>query len=135
MPRQAQHIRLVVKNLHNTQHIKLTTIRRMQAYSESPKPSLYEPAAIETFAARLLKLAERIITMYIIRYGLLSGAAGGAIGSFASTSIDGAAVGLFIGAALGALVGFGEGERRAFKLKLEAQRALCMLQIEKNTRP
>lgn len=38
-----------------------------------------------------------------------------------------------IGLLVGAGIGFALGQERAFKLKLEAQVALCQVQIEKNT--
>ena len=41
---------------------------------------------------------------------------------------------VLIGTFVGALLGFSSGRAHAFKLKLEAQNALCQAQIERNTR-
>ena len=57
------------------------------------------------------------------------------IETFAAAALDRdlAFGGLFLGVVLGLAAGLSFGRARAFKLKLEAQVALCQVQIERNT--
>lgn len=91
----------------------------------------YDAGIVNDFAARLYKQAKFIIfTSTFI--GLLVGAivaAGGAM----SVHMGSSGIVLIIGTVIGGVLGFSRGQERAFKLKLEAQIALCQVQIEKNT--
>jgi hypothetical protein len=93
----------------------------------------YDPAVIQQNAERLLRQAASISISYAIR-GLLLG---GAVVGFAFLFVGKGHVGLpeiFIGAAIGLGVGFSIGREKGFQLRLQAQTALCYLQIEANTR-
>lgn len=96
------------------------------------KSVLYDAGIIQGFADRLYRQAASIIISSIF-FGLIVGvivAGGGAIAAKADQSIG---MALIIGAVVGGLFGFARGSARAFKLKLDAQVALCQVQIEKNT--
>src|SRR5260221_4840880 len=102
------------------------------------KPVTYDPAVIQKFAERLYGRATSIVvtsTLIGLVVGLLVG--GGIAVAMAKQSPGGQPeVGLpiAIGAGIGALFGLFRGLERAFLLKLEAQKALCQVQIETNTR-
>lgn len=96
------------------------------------KPLAFDAAVIQKFAERLYSQAASIIFTSTL-VGIVIGAAfglGGAAVARASETIGTAAI---IGAVAGGIAGFLRGKERAFKLKLEAQIALCQVQIEKNT--
>lgn len=92
----------------------------------------YDPAIIEKFADRLYRSANSIILVYTLLGALIGGGVGYAVGSYLESVFP-------VLSPVGGLVfvgtlGYLQGVERAFKLKLEAQRALCLLAIEKNTR-
>ncbi len=92
----------------------------------------YDAAVIQEFAQRLYRQAASIILTSIFLWALAGGLLGlGAAAAARSEGTIGTAV--LIGAVTGGLLGFALGRERAFKLKLEAQVALCQVQIEKNT--
>lgn len=96
------------------------------------KSVLYDAGIIQSFANRLYSQAASIIITSTF-FGLIVGvvvAGGGAIVGKANESVGMATI---IGAFVGGLLGFLRGRERAFKLKLDAQVALCQVQIEKNT--
>ena len=91
----------------------------------------YDPAVISEFADRLYSRASSLIVIYTV--------VGLGVGGGAGFGIDyalklGNWVWWVAGGVVG-LVGFLTGQEKAFVLKLEAQRALCQLKIEENTRP
>ncbi|WP_394790347.1 hypothetical protein [Rhodoferax sp.] len=91
----------------------------------------YDPAIINKFAGNLYARAGRIVAAFVF-IGLVVGVIGGASLS-AYMGIDrGSATGL--GAIVGGLFGYSIGSGIAFKLRLQAQIALCQVAIEKNTR-
>ena len=85
----------------------------------------YDPKIIQEFSDRLYSQAKNIVASYTFFGELLLGAAGLGFG-------DGA-VGLF-GVFLGGAIGYYMGKEKAFGLKLQAQTALCQVQIEQNTK-
>jgi hypothetical protein len=85
----------------------------------------YDAKIIVEFASRLYSKAGNIIAMYTI-LGLL-------IGGFAGMSM-GRDTGAIIGALIVGAIGYSLGSDRAFQFKLQAQVALCQVQIELNTR-
>ena len=92
----------------------------------------YDPAIIEKFADRLYRSANSIILVYTLLGALIGGGVGYAVGTYleAVSPVLTPVCGLvFVGA-----FGYLQGLERAFKLKLEAQRALCLLTVERNTR-
>ena len=94
----------------------------------------YDPNIIQEFAKRLYRQASTIVAAYVIG-GILVGAI---IGSILVALPRGAniapGVGLLFGGIFGGIFGYIRGAEKAFKLKLEAQLALCQVQIESNTR-
>jgi len=85
----------------------------------------YDPQIIEKFADKLYSKAKTII----ITYTVLGLVIGGIAGTFVLPVI-----GSLIGALLFAVFGFSLGSEKAFHFKLEAQVALCQVQIERNIR-
>jgi hypothetical protein len=94
----------------------------------------YDAAIIHQFAGHLYAQARAIIVRYTI-LGVMTGALAAGIGgaALARDEAAGAAGGL-LGALIGGALGLSAGRDRAFALKLQAQTALCQLQIEANTR-
>ena len=95
-------------------------------------PIAYDPAVIQEFASRLYSQASSIIfisTLLALIIGALLG-----LGVVATVQDDDALVMIvLLGMVVGGAIGFSRGKERAFKLKLEAQVALCQVKIEKNT--
>lgn len=95
-------------------------------------PVAYDAAVIQEFAERLYSQAASIIFTSTFLGGVIGALLG--LGG-AAAAHDQGAIGMaaLIGAVIGGLIGYSRGRERAFKLKLEAQVALCQVQIEKNT--
>jgi len=85
----------------------------------------YESKVIEQFAERLYGRAKSIIIRYTV-FGVLIGAGVG----YAAMHRP---VGTGIGAVIAGILGYSLGVEKAFLLKLQAQTALCQVQIERNT--
>ncbi|WP_437596869.1 hypothetical protein WMF28_30270 [Sorangium sp. So ce590] len=98
----------------------------------------YDPQIIQQFAASLYRQANSIVATYALLFGLLGTAVGAPAGAFllgnrSSWEIFAAVGAVVLGGFVG-LLGALMGQQRAFALKLQAQQALCQLQIEANTR-
>ena len=97
----------------------------------------YDPIVIKGFAAALYRRANSII-FFCTLTGLFIGGIVGAILSRPSFSfqLGGLLPGwwIIIGIILGGMAGLSIGRSKAFLLKLQAQTALCQVEIEKNTR-
>ncbi|AOE50533.1 hypothetical protein [Kangiella sediminilitoris] len=85
----------------------------------------YDPTVIQEFADRLYVKANSIIRSYSILGVILLGFAGLAT----REPILGA-----VGAVIGGVIGYAMGKEKAFAHKLQAQTALCQVQIEKNSK-
>ena len=99
----------------------------------------YDPKILQQFADSLYSKADSIVAQYTIR-GVLLGALlalvsyWGLVAYLRNAAPDSA---LFVAGVLFVVcvVGFYiRGKEKAFGLRLEAQRTLCQLQLEKNTR-
>jgi hypothetical protein len=93
----------------------------------------YDPTVIQRFADRLYEEADRIVYTYAIGGFIIGGIGGGAVGmsamgagAFVVPALFGAAIlaGLF------AIAGYARGN----SMRLQAQTALCQVQIEANSR-
>jgi len=84
----------------------------------------YDPAVIRNFAQTLYDRAATIMFVYTA----IGVAIGGTVGKLAFGN-----TGMFILAAFAGGIGYFIGSQRAFMLKLQAQTALCQVQIERNT--
>lgn len=93
----------------------------------------YDPSFLVEHASRLYAEANRVIALFTI-LGLVLGGSGGWVGD-AIGKIDAGPVPVIVGLLFGGLIGFSIGRDRAFQRKLEAQKTLCQLQTEINTRP
>lgn len=85
----------------------------------------YDPKIIQEFAEGLYSRATTIVVVNVLFFAFVGGMAGYFL-------IHGS--GTVILLAIGALVGYYLGSQRAFLLKLQAQTALCQVEIERNTR-
>jgi hypothetical protein len=90
----------------------------------------YDAAIIKTFATRLYERARAIVVIMAVVGGLVGASTAGAGGAVLGHGWLGALFGLAVGGVVGYLVG----QHMAFGLKLQAQVALCQVQIEENTR-
>ncbi|MEP6976709.1 MAG: hypothetical protein ABI948_01505 [Thermoleophilia bacterium] len=96
-----------------------------------------DPGIIELAAARLYSKADAVV-MGSIATGIVVGASFRAIpltslgASWPTPSTFGFAM-LIVGAILGAVIGYTVGDAPAFGYRLQAQSALCQLQIERDT--
>lgn len=92
----------------------------------------YDPKVIVQFANRLYNQASSLAVLYALGFGGLGAIVGGIVG----LRLGGAPLVVAVVTGGGASVlGYAYGWEKAFKLRLEAQRALCALQTEINTRP
>lgn len=97
----------------------------------------YDPSIIELSAARLYSKADAVV-MGSIAIGMVIGAAFGSVpltslgAAWPIPSIFGVAT-LIVGVILGGIIGYTIGDARAFGYRIQAQSALCQLQIERNT--
>ena len=97
----------------------------------------FEPAIIEEYAKRLYGKARSVVIGSSVAGGLL----GAGFGAVPLTSLGAAwpvpssfgFATLVIGGITGALIGYVVADARAFGYLLQAQSALCQLQIERNT--
>ncbi len=91
----------------------------------------YDSGVIQQAADNLYKTARSIEILWAIA-GIFIGAP--LVASFAFFYDSGSMwVGACIGALLGAYYGFAQGRTKAMMLRLQAQTALCQMQIEQNT--
>lgn len=97
----------------------------------------YDPRVIEQFADKLYRKASSFVAGSIV----VGGALGALFGAVPLTSLGNSwpipsAFGfatLLVGALCGAVVGYVIGDTRSFGYRLQAQAALCQLQVERNT--
>ena len=89
----------------------------------------YDPQILQKFADRLYARAAGLTLLYAA-FGV---AIGGVLGFGFARYIDYAPF-FIVAAVAGALIGAMNGYEKAFTLRLEAQRTLCVLQTEMNTR-
>jgi len=100
----------------------------------SKNPINYDPTIIQEAVNRLYSAASSIILTSTF-FGLIIGAVlGWVIIYFVKPVHPEHSIIYLIIAVLGGIFGYASGRDRAFRLKLEAQKALCQVQIEKNTR-
>lgn len=96
----------------------------------------YDPRVIEQFAENLYRKASAFVVGSVV-IGAALGAAFGAIpltslgDSWPVPSVFGFAT-LLIGGIFGAVIGYVIGDTRSFGYRLQAQSALCQLQVERN---
>ena len=89
----------------------------------------YDAQVIVTFAQRLYKQAASIAATYALLGALVGAAIGAAVGNALGSWFVVMVVGIVVVAGLA----FAIGQQKAFSLKLQAQVALCQVQIEANT--
>jgi hypothetical protein len=94
----------------------------------------YDPAVLAQHAEKLYSQARGVAVTTALRWGAVFGLIGFIAIHVVNARGPVEAIPLGSGG-LGALLGFFSGWEKAFALRLEAQRALCALQTEINTRP
>lgn len=90
----------------------------------------YDTNIIDEFATQLYRQADSIVASYT----LLGALVGGLVGYMVGNSFGAGSPAAVVFALVCAAVGYGLAQPRAFLLRLQAQQALCQVQIEKNTR-
>lgn len=94
----------------------------------------YNPDIIQVFAQKLYSKADSIEALYAI-IGLVVGLALFASFGASRGTADVTVIMSIAGAILGVYIGKQIGISRSIQYRIEAQKALCFVQIEKNTRP
>ena len=92
----------------------------------------YDPAVIQEFADRLYLRAATIVIFYTF-IGIVVGGIGGFLAGAYWKGYDPRLIAV-LGLLLMGLFGYAYGRERSFRLRLEAQTALCQVRIEENTR-
>jgi hypothetical protein len=112
----------------------------------APKPVDYDEQVIQTSAKLLYRQARLTIFNSVIIGVLIGATTTGAVGAGIGDPEIAGAIGtsavdpqqttlaVIISAIVGGVIGYFRGRRNAFKLRLQAQVALCQVQIERNTR-
>lgn len=93
----------------------------------------YDPDVIHKFADRLYSRATSIVVTYTLTGALVGGGFGFTTTYYLSSSQ--APIFIVLGLLLLGALGYAIGSERAFLLRLQAQTALCQVQIEQNTHP
>ena len=92
--------------------------------------SNFDPTLLRTLAEKLNTQARTAVLV-----GIIAGAVTGGLFGFAASLIFMTSQSYLIpGAVVGAVLGIVAGRRKTQALKLQAQMALCQIQIEENTR-
>ena len=103
----------------------------------------YDPNILQSFADDLYKQARYIVITTALRYGLITFLVSllllGGLSSYIphrNMPDEGSwlTVSVLIVTLMGVAVGISEGNRKAFQLRLEAQKLLCQKRIESHTR-
>ena len=93
--------------------------------------SNYDPSLLRSLADTLNAQARTAVAV-----GIIGGAITGGLFGFAASLIFMTSHSYLVpGAIVGAILGIFAGRRKAQALRLQAQMALCQIQIEENTRP
>jgi hypothetical protein len=91
----------------------------------------YDPQIIVAFAENLYRQASSVIATYTV-LGVLVGLVLGV--GLGNAVLGSAGIGAVIGGVVVGGIAFSLGQQKAFGLRLQAQVALCQVQIETNTR-
>jgi hypothetical protein len=94
----------------------------------------YDPAVIRDFAKALYDEADALSFRAGVKGFLLGGALAGGMSLIGFHDQTAAFVGGLVGGAVGYAIGVGGAAAQAFSLRLQAQMALCQVEIERNTR-
>jgi hypothetical protein len=95
----------------------------------------YNADVIKEFASRLYRKAAAVAALFAICCSLIAAAIGGEATSYLNSTGKFGLLGVVLGGAFGLLVGLAVGRQLGFRWRLQAQLALCQVQIELNTRP
>jgi len=99
--------------------------------------AVYDIAILQKMANRLYWQSKMVVVWYTLINALLFSAVfyySASIGQIANSYLGLAPVkSLGVGLLIGVVLGFVLGQRKSFRLRMEAQLALCQIQIEKNT--
>lgn len=94
----------------------------------------YDPSVIESFAETLYAQAKWIMIRYAIGFAVVGFLVGFIPLAISSKEVGSALLAGGLVAFAGLLIGTSNGRAKAFALRLQAQQALCQVQVEKNTR-
>ncbi|MEA2342460.1 MAG: hypothetical protein QOF63_629 [Thermoanaerobaculia bacterium] len=90
----------------------------------------YDPSVILTFADKLYEQAAGMEGAYTMGGVVIGGAIGAVLGGVAGSTLMGGIIAAIVGGAIAWQIG----RQKAAALRLQAQVALCQVQIEANTR-
>ena len=104
----------------------------------------YDAAVIHEFAARLYSKANSVIVTSTFGGAIIGSLVGGILGfvvaqlprsytGMSNEPMTAIQIGALVVCLIGALSGYSRGREKAFRFMLDAQVALCQVQIEKNT--
>lgn len=93
----------------------------------------YDPKVLQEFAEKLYSRARGLALSYAFRWFVLGAIVGALAMYFVARGMNPGVGALAVGIVAG-IMGYSAGWAKAFELRLEAQRALCALQTEINTR-
>lgn len=94
----------------------------------------YDASVIESFAEALYAQAKSVVIRYSVTFAAVGFVAGFVPMAISSRDMNAAPVVGGLVACVGLLIGISYGRTKAFALRLQAQQALCQVQVEKNTR-
>lgn len=98
----------------------------------------YDPKVINDFADALYNKADRIVRGMMLRYGFIGFVVGLIVGLYIGNKLSPGIVLPLVSATaftiISSYIGKKAGEEKAFTIRLEAQVALCQVEIEKNSR-
>lgn len=89
----------------------------------------YNPGVIREFSSKMYRMAQTIVYIYTIFAAVVGFVVGLAIVGMIEVSVAVA----FLTAFIAGIIGHALGSNKAFWLKLQAQVALCQVEIERNT--
>lgn len=94
----------------------------------------YDVALIQSLANRLYSQSRTVVVKYTIIGAVLFSLIFYIAASIEQSSSLAPIKSLGVGLLIGVVLGFMLGQRRSYQFKMEAQLALCQVQIERNTR-
>lgn len=92
----------------------------------------YDREVIQQFANAMYEKAKKLVLIETIKYAFAGGIAFAILANYISPAFTGLPA-FLLGAVICGYFGYQAGLMKSFHLKLEAQRALCLVETEKNT--
>jgi hypothetical protein len=128
--------------MHDYLHIFIHAFQERRRLM-SKRATAFDPSLMQQYADTLYERAQWLMYEYMLQWGAIAYvvvlvltvvAHVGGVHSVAAPTIEFGNPGTIMVAVVAAIVGARIGRRKGFELRLEAQRTLCQLAIEDNTR-